>query len=884
MLRGRLDVRRRHARHAGRRVEHHRRVVAEPVRILEPVRPERVRPQLPLALAHELRLHLLEIVRPERRLRDLGDHLLRRRHELVDARGIAPELDREHALALARARHVAARAHAVRPAQILAQHLAQPDRQHLAERVHVTVLVERPLLVPVEQDLHARLRLLPDLPLLLHDATDQRDARVLLLLLAAVRGEAAEVLLDERLERREIDGTHDHEREVRGIAEPVLVERERAIRVDLLDLRRRRRLAPHVPLEQHVGRLQLELGLGIAQLILERLRVVSPPHADRVRVLARRRHAQVDELQHRLEVLRGPAAVDALGRLPDARADRHGLARERLPQGLFVEVTDPTERGHRRREARVAVLLRVRHHQPARRAGTDRDGVRLVVRGLDDHLHAVRERPLDGRDRRDRLLGLHRARLRLLRHQRRHGRLVLPRRQRRLAHLVDDREHALLRRQRLALGPRERDHAVLGAAVRGAERVQLRQRHRRQDRDRAITLARATDHELALVEVARDLVDQLVALLRGLARRLRLVEPREVRLRAIELGLREAVLVDPQHLREQRAQRLLHLPGLRGCRPPELVVIAHEALHAGLRPEERRIGLARERREALVHQLRVQRLHHDAAEVGLRRLGAVRDHVRHLHDLQRQLLVGVDRDARPVGLRHAARRARPLLRGVLQIPERGLDLRLDRGRILEVADGDDRHQVRAVPVLVESHHHVARRLLQRVDEPDRIAIRVARALQQHRQLLVEEPLLRATIPAPLLDHDAALLVELLGVERHVAGPVVQDVEALRDERLVVGRHRQLVGRGVELRGRVEIRAEAHADRLEVVHDRGLGEPLRAVEAHVLDEVREAALVVVLLDGARVDREPEVRALLGLGVLHHVVREAVRQHTAADLRP
>ena len=103
---------------------------------------------------------------------------------------------------------------------------------------------------------------------------------------------------------------------------------------------------------------------------------------------------------------------------------------------------------------------------------------------------------------------------------------------------------------------------------------------------------------------------------------------------------------------------------------------------------------------------------------------------------------------------------------------------------------------------------------------------------------------------------------------------------LVDELRLVGRDLQRVDRLVERRVRVEIGAEPHADLLEEVDERLLREALRAVERHVLDEVREAALVVVLEHRARVHREPDLRALLRLLVRQHVVGEPVRERSAS----
>ena len=63
----------------------------------------------------------------------------------------------------------------------------------------------------------------------------------------------------------------------------------------------------------------------------------------------------------------------------------------------------------------------------------------------------------------------------------------------------------------------------------------------------------------------------------------------------------------------------------------------------------------------------------------------------------------------------------------------------------------------------------------------------------------------------------------------------------------------------------------------------LREVLRAVEGHVLDEVREAALVVVFEHRAGIDREPKLGAALRLPVGADVVAEAVRQRADGDLR-
>ena len=100
---------------------------------------------------------------------------------------------------------------------------------------------------------------------------------------------------------------------------------------------------------------------------------------------------------------------------------------------------------------------------------------------------------------------------------------------------------------------------------------------------------------------------------------------------------------------------------------------------------------------------------------------------------------------------------------------------------------------------------------------------------------------------------------------------------------IVGRNLQLVDGLVEARVGVDVRAEAHADRLHERDDVLLREVARAVERHVLDEVREPALIVVFEDRAGVDDEPELGAALRLLVRADVVAQAVRQRADGDPR-
>ena len=135
---------------------------------------------------------------------------------------------------------------------------------------------------------------------------------------------------------------------------------------------------------------------------------------------------------------------------------------------------------------------------------------------------------------------------------------------------------------------------------------------------------------------------------------------------------------------------------------------------------------------------------------------------------------------------------------------------------------------------------------------------------------------------PLLAHDAALVRDLGRVEQLAVRPVLENRERLVDDARRVGRNRQDVDRLVEARVGVQVGAEPHTDRLQVLHEIVLVEMRRAVERHVLDEVREAELVLVLEHRAGVHDEPQLGALFRLVIDADVVADAVRQRADLDL--
>ena len=138
--------------------------------------------------------------------------------------------------------------------------------------------------------------------------------------------------------------------------------------------------------------------------------------------------------------------------------------------------------------------------------------------------------------------------------------------------------------------------------------------------------------------------------------------------------------------------------------------------------------------------------------------------------------------------------------------------------------------------------------------------------------------------AALLDDDTALLVDFDRIVGHEMGIVVQDEQAgvnhgRAEQRDVVEHVLRLLDAG----GGVDIAAEGGADALKPVQDALLREVLRAVEAHVLEEVSQTVLVRGLLDRAHVGRQVEFGPSFGSFIVQDIISQAIVQLSLADGR-
>ena len=142
-----------------------------------------------------------------------------------------------------------------------------------------------------------------------------------------------------------------------------------------------------------------------------------------------------------------------------------------------------------------------------------------------------------------------------------------------------------------------------------------------------------------------------------------------------------------------------------------------------------------------------------------------------------------------------------------------LDEILD-SRFIEVADSDDRHQVRPVPVFVEFFQRLRLEILDDFGLADRNTIRIARVLEQDRKQFVRGPGAGPSSEPPFFHDDAAFLIDFLRLEGDVMRPVFEDQKRFIQPLRFIRRNLEHIDRFIETGVRVQVRAEAHAERLD----------------------------------------------------------------------
>ena len=212
--------------------------------------------------------------------------------------------------------------------------------------------------------------------------------------------------------------------------------------------------------------------------------------------------------------------------------------------------------------------------------------------------------------------------------------------------------------------------------------------------------------------------------------------------------------------------------------------------------------------------------------------------------------------------------------GHLDGAEDFLDLRLDVGGV-DVTDDDDGLVVGAVPRLIVVAENLGVEVVDNGHQTDGQACAVLAVGINDGQQLLHQLLLAGVGATPFLVDDTALLVDFVGGEEQAVGPVVEDEQArVNYARALHGDVGDVVDGLVDRGVGIEVLAKLYTDGLEPVDERVAGEVLGAVEAHVLEEVGQTALVFVLEDRAYLLGDEEVGLTFGVLVVTDVVGQSV----------
>ena len=131
--------------------------------------------------------------------------------------------------------------------------------------------------------------------------------------------------------------------------------------------------------------------------------------------------------------------------------------------------------------------------------------------------------------------------------------------------------------------------------------------------------------------------------------------------------------------------------------------------------------------------------------------------------------------------------------------------------------------------------------------------------------------------------DTTLLLNLLLFQEQTVGPVPQNHEAGVDNRLARrGYITYIIDRLVDRSVGVQVVTKLHTDGLAPAQQFVALEVLRAVEGHVLEEVSQTALRVVLLNRAHLLGNVELGALFGPVVVTNVISQSVVKFTDAHV--
>ncbi len=203
-----------------------------------------------------------------------------------------------------------------------------------------------------------------------------------------------------------------------------------------------------------------------------------------------------------------------------------------------------------------------------------------------------------------------------------------------------------------------------------------------------------------------------------------------------------------------------------------------------------------------------------------------------------------------------------------------LDFAFDVGRV-DVTDYDDSLIVGTIPCLIVVADSLRLEVVDHFHDADRQTMSVFAVGIDGGEEFFEDTHLANHGAAPFFMNHTTFLVDFLGVESKVVGPVVEDKEARVLYALTSHGHvgnvvDSLINTGVG----IEVDAKLHTNRFEPVAERRAGIIGCAVETHVFKEVSQTALVVFFEN--RTDRLGDIEIGLAFGrfIMTDVVGEAI----------
>ena len=211
-----------------------------------------------------------------------------------------------------------------------------------------------------------------------------------------------------------------------------------------------------------------------------------------------------------------------------------------------------------------------------------------------------------------------------------------------------------------------------------------------------------------------------------------------------------------------------------------------------------------------------------------------------------------------------------IVRATRYICPETFDLRLDSIDI-DVPDHDDSLIVRSIPFMVVIAERLVFKVVDYCGVADHVAFGILRAGIHFGVHLFPYTAAGSTSGTPFLQNDTTLRINLFVQQQQSAAPVVHHQQRAIHNTLTVRGHIRETVNGLVNRGiGIDVSSEIDTHGLEVVDDSFSRKMLGTVECHVLQEVRQAVLVVFLQNSSHRLGDMELRALFGLLVMTDVI--------------